>query len=610
MASATTTPTTASTSTVTTALYQQALAQAKAALAAQQQPIQDEIKQNDATAAQRTTDAQGNALALSKILSGISPQVSRDYSDADQRQQVLAKGFSDGMQAALQKSGAADNATLAQIGAPAGQQIDPAKATAASDALYGQGGFIPASSFNREGAAFTAAADNLPAIALLKGQENGAAVSMSAQAQDVALQNKLAELAGNLPGDTQTNYMNLQTAARENAQFREQVKNDTFNQNQAIAKYKTGIDEFNANHKLAVAKMNQAAQQFAVRQQNANRDYQIALGHLGIAKKELQLKIAAAAFTQAHGGYSASQLRGFNQKLDALVSGGPTKAGVQQVPVTLHKQTGNGDGTFNTTTAATAAPTPEYLDANGKWQPIIPGVTVVPNKAAKRNTNTYANFVTAALKKGVPIQLALQRADSIWPETQRDIPDSLKSLPAVAAEAAQQANDYSQMTGSPKANGKVTLATGPNGQTVSLQMPKNVTPAIRSIVNTAVEYLGTPYAWGGGNTSGPTKGIAQGANTVGFDCSSFAQFLYAKVGVPIPRDTYDQFRAGTPVPKSQLQAGDLVFFKGSDSKGGLPGHVGIYIGKGQMIDAPKTGDVVRVQSISRSDYQGARRFSQ
>src|SRR6185312_5388987 len=111
------------------------------------------------------------------------------------------------------------------------------------------------------------------------------------------------------------------------------------------------------------------------------------------------------------------------------------------------------------------------------------------------------------------------------------------------------------------------------------------------------EYLGTPYAWGG---ESPT----------GFDCSGLAQYIYAESGVSIPRTTYDQFQSGNAVGKSQLQAGDLVFFKGSDSKNGLPGHVGIYIGNGKMIDAPHTGDVVKVQSVaSFPGYMGARRYT-
>lgn len=120
------------------------------------------------------------------------------------------------------------------------------------------------------------------------------------------------------------------------------------------------------------------------------------------------------------------------------------------------------------------------------------------------------------------------------------------------------------------------------------------------IVKMAQQYVGTPYVWGGESPKG-------------FDCSGFAQYLYGHAGIKIPRTTYDQWQTGRSVPKGQLQPGDLVFYKGSDSKvvNGvlLPGHVGIYIGGGKIIDAYGTGYGVRVQGLnSIGDYMGARRY--
>jgi cell wall-associated NlpC family hydrolase len=121
--------------------------------------------------------------------------------------------------------------------------------------------------------------------------------------------------------------------------------------------------------------------------------------------------------------------------------------------------------------------------------------------------------------------------------------------------------------------------------------------AANSIVGLARQYIGTPYKWGGSTPKG-------------FDCSGFAQYLYGKVGVRIPRTTYTQWQTGHAVSKGQLEPGDLVFFRGSDSVGGLPGHVGVYIGNGMMIDAPHTGTSVRVESVSGfGSYMGARRYS-
>jgi cell wall-associated NlpC family hydrolase len=112
------------------------------------------------------------------------------------------------------------------------------------------------------------------------------------------------------------------------------------------------------------------------------------------------------------------------------------------------------------------------------------------------------------------------------------------------------------------------------------------------VVGIAMQYLGVPYVWGGASPSG-------------FDCSGFAMYVYAKVGVSLPHHAASQYGMGAPVSKDQLQPGDLVFFNGL-------GHMGIYIGGGQFIHAPHSGDVVKISSLSDSWYArtwvGARRI--
>jgi cell wall-associated NlpC family hydrolase len=111
------------------------------------------------------------------------------------------------------------------------------------------------------------------------------------------------------------------------------------------------------------------------------------------------------------------------------------------------------------------------------------------------------------------------------------------------------------------------------------------------VVGIAMQYLGTPYRWGG-------------ASPAGFDCSGFTMYVFAQIGVSLPHYTGSQWGMGTPVSRDQLQPGDLVFFNGL-------GHVGIYVGGGSFIHSPHTGDVVKISSMSgwySSTFMGGRRL--
>ncbi len=128
-------------------------------------------------------------------------------------------------------------------------------------------------------------------------------------------------------------------------------------------------------------------------------------------------------------------------------------------------------------------------------------------------------------------------------------------------------------------------------------------------ISWAYSEIGIPYAWGGGNASGPTRGIAQGAGTVGFDCSGLTLFAYAHAGVGLGHFTGSQWDAGRHVGRAELKPGDLMFFATDTSDASTIHHVSIYLGNDKMIEAPHTGDVVKVSSAVRSDFIGGVRLT-
>ena len=121
--------------------------------------------------------------------------------------------------------------------------------------------------------------------------------------------------------------------------------------------------------------------------------------------------------------------------------------------------------------------------------------------------------------------------------------------------------------------------------------------------------LGLPYAWGGGGTHGPGPGLPPDAGVVGFDCSGLTQYAYAQAGIPIPRNSRAQYSALPKVSRGALQAGDLVFWASDPSNWQTIHHVAIYLGDGRVVQAPESGDVVKISTMWWGGYAGAVRPS-
>jgi cell wall-associated NlpC family hydrolase len=149
-----------------------------------------------------------------------------------------------------------------------------------------------------------------------------------------------------------------------------------------------------------------------------------------------------------------------------------------------------------------------------------------------------------------------------------------------AAQAAQIATADNQVVGA--------SAATPEGASV---LPAS--PYGGRVVSVAMSFLGTPYVWGG-------------AAPGGFDCSGLVMYSFEQLGISLPHSSYAMWDYGIPVPENQLEPGDIVFFDGL-------GHVGLYIGGGEFVNAPYTGAVVSVASLesgwAAANYVGARRIT-
>lgn len=139
--------------------------------------------------------------------------------------------------------------------------------------------------------------------------------------------------------------------------------------------------------------------------------------------------------------------------------------------------------------------------------------------------------------------------------------------------------------------------TAPGGAGKTRSRPTDEPGLRASLVDTAKGYLGVPYLFGG-------------TTERGFDCSGLTGAVYRLNGLGLPRSSQAQFEAGSPVALEEARAGDLLFF--STGGGGRVSHVGVYVGQGAFIHAPRSGQGIRQDDLSdryyRKAYVGARTY--
>ncbi|HHV65680.1 MAG TPA: C40 family peptidase [Peptococcaceae bacterium] len=185
-------------------------------------------------------------------------------------------------------------------------------------------------------------------------------------------------------------------------------------------------------------------------------------------------------------------------------------------------------------------------------------------------------------------------------QAQKELEKKQKEQAAKAAGAQKPAAKTTVASSSKKTSTTATSSASksqPASKPASTNTPQsNAGSKASALVNTAKQYLGVKYLWGG---TTPDKG---------FDCSGYVKYVYEKHGITLPRVSRDQYNTGTAVAFANLQMADLVFFSFDGDK--VTDHVGIYIGNGQFIHASSSKGVT-ISSFSsywQSRYLGAKRI--
>jgi cell wall-associated NlpC family hydrolase len=223
-------------------------------------------------------------------------------------------------------------------------------------------------------------------------------------------------------------------------------------------------------------------------------------------------------------------------------------------------------------------------------------------RAVTAEQKRQAKILEEKIRKEKERQAAIKRAQEA---AARKAAAEAAAREAAAERAAQQQQQNSS-SGSSSSN---------SGSHSSPPPPASNSSRGQRVVQAALAWLGTPYAWGGGTPYGPSRGIRDYGtadyygdyNKIGFDCSGLALYAWAQVGVYLPHYSAYQYYSGQHVSVSNLQPGDLVFYAYNTSDPSTIHHVAIYMGNNQIVQAPQSGSVVMISPMRWSGYIGATR---
>ena len=234
------------------------------------------------------------------------------------------------------------------------------------------------------------------------------------------------------------------------------------------------------------------------------------------------------------------------------------------------------------------------LDAARNWSAPAGGQPAAPPAAAAAG-GPAANWDRAPGAR----DSGTRNWDTAWDPTLPAIPSAFVSGDPIAIinavlGIAQTSAQVTQQMGHNFLQ-KLGLIPTPSGYTNGAIPRVYGRQATEYVINRGLAVRGTPYSWGGGNAAGASFGIDSGSGTKGFDCSGLMLYMFAGVGIKLDHYSGSQYNAGRKVPSSQMRRGDMIFYGPNASQ-----HVAMYLGQGQMLEAPYTGSVVKISPVRTS----------
>ncbi len=335
------------------------------------------------------------------------------------------------------------------------------------------------------------------------------------------------------------------------------------------------------------------------------KDQQATIQQLKVSRNEKANKLATATATRKSAARAAEQAA--QRKQDAVDAIAQTVAAAKTESATKAQLSAARDAAqqqLDAMRGRVPAAAPVTVPGGAPSSP--PGST--PAAAPAPTPGGVAAVIPGRVDAASPID---PLRDAIVTAAQSAFQTAAQAAAKLAVDAAQQVvaqviasitGNHTDIDGTDGGSG-TSGGSGGGGGATSVTPGVTGSAAVEIVVNRALSQLGVPYSWGGGNASGPTKGIRDGGvadsygdyNKVGFDCSGLMIYAFAGIGISLPHYTGYQYTSGPHVPLSQMQRGDMIFYGANASQ-----HVALYLGNNQMVEAPQSGSVVKISPLRTS----------